>query len=398
MDFRMWESCRTMSLVGPVSSRISRFSLIPFLSRDLDVKRRPNLFTHSRNQMRHSTKYCSANWVLFRAGSFPDFRTCKWCRTMSLVSEFDWGSPVSPLLHSSVAPFSPQFAFIGSQDVDASAVELRNRKSRGDPKKNLTTHINLQGRDGHEIHITFSYDPLSKILCPHEVRLLSSGQRIKKKWRWVCPAIVTFIPESASGNLNKVGDENTARQFRAWRLAAMAPLMRVGESPLSPPRFSASNAEENFNAGMKWAGGKGRSPRKRRRPAASSGTISTRENSGVTRPETEIWSALVGGVAVYPLGQGDWKVGARVGGTTSESVDVASVADDRRRRGPGGGWSNLIEDPRRGRSGHLSVWSTTSVDAVGRERRHASHVADDKAPFRPRLMTTRVLSRLGRGL
>ncbi|KAJ8887415.1 hypothetical protein PR048_013630 [Dryococelus australis] len=58
-DFRMWESCRMMPLVGgfsrgfPVSSSLSfqhcsiYTSIILIGSQDLDVKSRPNLFTHS---------------------------------------------------------------------------------------------------------------------------------------------------------------------------------------------------------------------------------------------------------------------------------------------------------------------------------------------------------------
>ncbi|KAJ8895947.1 hypothetical protein PR048_001288 [Dryococelus australis] len=61
-DFRMWESCRTMPLVGgfsrgsPVSSTLSfrRCSILTSItligSQDLTVKSRPNLFTHSRGR------------------------------------------------------------------------------------------------------------------------------------------------------------------------------------------------------------------------------------------------------------------------------------------------------------------------------------------------------------
>ncbi|KAJ8873843.1 hypothetical protein PR048_024679 [Dryococelus australis] len=40
-------------------------------------------------------------------------------------------------------------------------------------------------------------------------------------------------------------DDNTARQFRALRLAAMGDLMRVAVSPLTLPRLSASNTEKS---------------------------------------------------------------------------------------------------------------------------------------------------------
>ncbi|KAJ8891038.1 hypothetical protein PR048_010547 [Dryococelus australis] len=59
-DFRMWESCRMMPLVGgfsrgsPVSPALSfrRCSSITYIgSQDLDVKSRPDLFTHSMTQL-----------------------------------------------------------------------------------------------------------------------------------------------------------------------------------------------------------------------------------------------------------------------------------------------------------------------------------------------------------
>ncbi|KAJ8880473.1 hypothetical protein PR048_016943 [Dryococelus australis] len=47
---------------------------------------------------------------------------------MPLVDGFSWGSPVSPPLHSGVAPYSPRFTLDDSQDLDV--------KSRS----NLFTH------------------------------------------------------------------------------------------------------------------------------------------------------------------------------------------------------------------------------------------------------------------
>ncbi|KAJ8875341.1 hypothetical protein PR048_023236 [Dryococelus australis] len=55
-DFRMWESCRSMPLVGGFSQGSSvspspsfrRYSITLIGSEDLDVKSRPNLFTHSQ--------------------------------------------------------------------------------------------------------------------------------------------------------------------------------------------------------------------------------------------------------------------------------------------------------------------------------------------------------------
>ncbi|KAJ8898164.1 hypothetical protein PR048_003524 [Dryococelus australis] len=73
-DFRMWKSCRTMPLVGgssrgsPVSPALSfrRCSILASItligSQDLDVKSRPNLFTHS---ITGSAKLMSSGILLF---------------------------------------------------------------------------------------------------------------------------------------------------------------------------------------------------------------------------------------------------------------------------------------------------------------------------------------------
>ncbi|KAJ8873698.1 hypothetical protein PR048_024530 [Dryococelus australis] len=82
-DFRKWESCRTMPLVGgfsrgsPVSPtpsfrRRSIFTSITLIgSQDLAVKSRPNLFTHSNNSFPRSTVMCKITYIfiLYDAGS-----------------------------------------------------------------------------------------------------------------------------------------------------------------------------------------------------------------------------------------------------------------------------------------------------------------------------------------
>ncbi|KAJ8883046.1 hypothetical protein PR048_014885 [Dryococelus australis] len=60
-----------------------------------------------------------ANRVQIPAGPLPNFRMWEPCRTMSLVTGFSRGSPVSPrLLHTGAAPYSPRFTLIGSQYHD----------------------------------------------------------------------------------------------------------------------------------------------------------------------------------------------------------------------------------------------------------------------------------------
>ncbi|KAJ8897869.1 hypothetical protein PR048_003222 [Dryococelus australis] len=73
---------------------------------------------------------------------------------------------------------------------------------------------------------------------------------------------------------------NTANQFRALCLVAMVRLTSVTVSPLSTPRFSASNPGNRSSAGMHGQR-KLETPEKTRRPAASSDTIPTCENPGI---------------------------------------------------------------------------------------------------------------------
>ncbi|KAJ8887916.1 hypothetical protein PR048_007400 [Dryococelus australis] len=54
LDFRMWESCQTMPLVGGAAPCSPRFSLID--SQDLDVNSHPNLFIHSSLQVHCANK------------------------------------------------------------------------------------------------------------------------------------------------------------------------------------------------------------------------------------------------------------------------------------------------------------------------------------------------------
>ncbi|KAJ8866797.1 hypothetical protein PR048_032658 [Dryococelus australis] len=141
-DFRKWDSCRTMPLVGgfsrgspvppPTPRRFIPELLHTHLSsqssalQGLAVKSRPNLFTLS---LRHEpssqlTNYfvfkgaavaerlarsppAKANRVQYPAGS-PDFRKWESWRTMPLVGGFSRGSPAPPPLHSGAAPYPLQ--------------------------------------------------------------------------------------------------------------------------------------------------------------------------------------------------------------------------------------------------------------------------------------------------
>ncbi|KAJ8878517.1 hypothetical protein PR048_019095 [Dryococelus australis] len=129
-DFRTWESCRTMPLVGgfsrgsPVSPALSVqrcciLTLITLMgSQDHDVTSRPNLFTIISHGLRlwclreyvEFPSYPEPRWwsgqttrlppkanrVRFPLGSLAVFRTWELCRTMPLVAGFSRGSSVPP--------------------------------------------------------------------------------------------------------------------------------------------------------------------------------------------------------------------------------------------------------------------------------------------------------------
>ncbi|KAJ8874047.1 hypothetical protein PR048_024887 [Dryococelus australis] len=97
LDFRKWEPCRTMPLIGgfsrrsPVSPalsfrRRSIFTLIPLIgSKDLAVKSRPNLFTHPRHTRDVFSKLerappTEAIRARLPAGSLSEIRMWKSCR------------------------------------------------------------------------------------------------------------------------------------------------------------------------------------------------------------------------------------------------------------------------------------------------------------------------------
>ncbi|KAJ8867470.1 hypothetical protein PR048_031272 [Dryococelus australis] len=164
-DFRKWESCHTMSLVGgfsrgslvapPLHSKAAPYSPHFTLtgSQDLTVKSRPKLFTHSLTHSKHKHKilFCrdpgsipggvasgfshfgnvpdhrviisDSDCVVVRllashlsepcpiAGWFTlDFLKGESCRTMPLV-----GGDLP--FHSGAAPYSPRFTLVGSQDL-----------------------------------------------------------------------------------------------------------------------------------------------------------------------------------------------------------------------------------------------------------------------------------------
>ncbi|KAJ8875468.1 hypothetical protein PR048_023363 [Dryococelus australis] len=131
--FRMWESCRTMPLVGGLSRGYPASPAPPFWrcsiltpialigSEDLAVKSRPNIFTHSATKAAGLvfkrlawSPPTKANRARSPAGSLRDFRKCESCRTIPLVGGFSRGSS----LHSGAAPYSLRFTLIGCQGLD----------------------------------------------------------------------------------------------------------------------------------------------------------------------------------------------------------------------------------------------------------------------------------------
>ncbi|KAJ8867883.1 hypothetical protein PR048_031688 [Dryococelus australis] len=147
--FRMWESCRTMPLLGgfswgsPVSPSLSfrSCSILTSItivgSQDLAVKSRPNTFTQSSLARAHThthahtsarvteTGYgterldCSpptkANWIQSPAGSLRIFASGSRARRCVGWRVFSEISPPPPTFHSEAAIYSPHFCLLYSQ-------------------------------------------------------------------------------------------------------------------------------------------------------------------------------------------------------------------------------------------------------------------------------------------
>ncbi|KAJ8871130.1 hypothetical protein PR048_027434 [Dryococelus australis] len=149
-NFRKWESCPTMQLVGgfffggfPVSpafsfgaahtqltSPSSSLTMSYYITGEnvYQINGLPNLPTESFFGAVVTERLdCSSPTKVKRvqspAGPLPDFRKWKLCRTMPLVRGFSRGSLVSPALHSGAATFSPHFVLIGSQDLVSTCLE-----------------------------------------------------------------------------------------------------------------------------------------------------------------------------------------------------------------------------------------------------------------------------------
>ncbi|KAJ8877605.1 hypothetical protein PR048_022060 [Dryococelus australis] len=75
---------------------------------------RPGAVVAERLDSSHPTK---ANRFQSPTGSLSDFRKWESNQAMPLVGRVFSGSPISPPLYSSVAPYPPRFTFIGSQDL-----------------------------------------------------------------------------------------------------------------------------------------------------------------------------------------------------------------------------------------------------------------------------------------
>ncbi|KAJ8867659.1 hypothetical protein PR048_031462 [Dryococelus australis] len=229
-DFCMWESCRTMSLVGgfsrgyPVSPALSFATSITLIgSQDLDVKSRPSCFTHAFDSFLSSCR----NVVCITAYRLSLAEIAENSFLESYVHEFSNSSCVN-------GKFSYQVENTG--------------KNRNGFNLELTSIFHTEGEN------CANPDPFSCWLgCQQMGRLQDIGLR-------------TVFANTQAGNFTRPQcDENIARRFKALLLAAMACLIRAGVSPLSLPRFEVSNAGKSSQV------------------AASLGIEVTRADEGETR-------------------------------------------------------------------------------------------------------------------
>ncbi|KAJ8895232.1 hypothetical protein PR048_000557 [Dryococelus australis] len=180
------------------------------------------------------------------------------CGTMSLVSGFSGGSPVSPPLHSGAAPYSTRATLIGSQDLDVkSGPNLFTPLSPSDvaafafrsfrPRRSAGRGGEAASRgDRH----TVPFDNV-KAGWRQQLQLAPSGDSL------VISAPAAMLPSRRRSLLaSLVGEPRASLLLRIWS-----------------------------GAGIKGRG-KREIPEKTRRPTASSGTIPTCENP-VTRPRIE---------------------------------------------------------------------------------------------------------------
>ncbi|KAJ8886137.1 hypothetical protein PR048_012346 [Dryococelus australis] len=139
-DFRMWESCRTIPLVGAFSRGSPVFPTLSFRrcsiltsitlidSQDLGVKRHPNLFTNSPAKFALLFGAIKLNTHPAANGKTTPPRVCTVFSIVGIVADVAAGRRVFSVIsrfqcprHSGAASYSPHVTLIGSEDLDVNS-------------------------------------------------------------------------------------------------------------------------------------------------------------------------------------------------------------------------------------------------------------------------------------
>ncbi|KAJ8894497.1 hypothetical protein PR048_007151 [Dryococelus australis] len=295
-DPRVWESCRTMPLVGE-SSRGYPISPAPSLrrcfaltsttfvgSQYLDVKSRPNLFTHSLVAPKPTHQ---RTWVFeLDEGAEEEIYLVmenfldSWLRRLVLISlvpaacgELLRGKLVLAHYCTAHSRCTQQEPVTTVQHSDHSQAEQQWDALHASCGLNLNYVLAVKCKLGlaqvqHTANASSSGIPRFPQHVPECARLSSlpvvatrqrsaapGAQRASLQYSSALGSIQTCAtPRDEKGvvggeknNSNRYTqcDENTARQFRALRIVAMAHLFREAVSTVSLMHLSTSNAEKN---------------------------------------------------------------------------------------------------------------------------------------------------------
>ncbi|KAJ8868268.1 hypothetical protein PR048_029784 [Dryococelus australis] len=163
------------------------------------LKRRPS---HHASASTESPSLLGST-LLASHQSIPDSTTdrvaldfCKWelCWTMPLVDGFPRGSPISPLLHSSAAPYSPIRALKTSMSwVNGPRLEIYRVCSTRNHGITRTLHDNAWRLPGQPHHLSNVLSPLIDITWPEMELRLGNRISLHKMPQWINSKQLTVI-------------------------------------------------------------------------------------------------------------------------------------------------------------------------------------------------------------
>ncbi|KAJ8874651.1 hypothetical protein PR048_025517 [Dryococelus australis] len=305
-DSRMWESCRTMSLVGELSRASLTCSVLAFRRRFILTPIHPNRPPRSREDS-SVDRYSSfgntgiREWLGGSTGRqspcwIPDFPLChsspifacgnraeQCCWPVGLLEDL----PFPPPFYSFIARYSPRFTLIGSQDLDvkSSQIFLLHR---------LQSHRQTQ----------------------HNYRLFTGGGGCSGGGRWEdqpsrgsSPRTrerVYIVPGSPSGRDPRTLPGRAALRVAHVWVASHSPRGRgwiaspdCGDTRtlchVASEGLMAAQPPRTFTAATTTMAGETGVPRESSLQAASSSTILTCEDPGANPPVDRTRIALVGG-------------------------------------------------------------------------------------------------------